>query len=241
LILISLCFALTKYQLLNLCGDRKNSDPSSLRGEAIDENFANDIMGIDSKIALFRLKQYEMMTAYLYSQWDIVSMALIFFKANEKALVEGFVTDFSHVWAAICYYDLYLETGKHKYKKEGKRTHRKVKGWAVSGAKIFVAPTHLLNAWASLCQTKPISVIQTELDFNDAISECAAAKCILFEALGNERLARYFIATGSDHVKGLEYHQKAILLYRKWGAFKRADWLESLDYLRHGRLSIHSI
>jgi hypothetical protein len=153
-------------------------------------------------------------------------MALIYFQTNEKTLVEGFATDFSHVWAVICNYELYLKTGNHKFKKEGHRVHRRVKNWASNGTRIFVAPNYLLNALASLCMAKPISVIQIELDFNSAIAACTTAKCIIFEALGNELLARYFKSKGSDSLKGEGYLKKAIQLYRKWGAFKRADWLD---------------
>jgi hypothetical protein len=65
------------------------------------------------------------------------------------------------------------------------------------------------------------------MEFTAAIAECASAKCLIFEALGYERLARYFFTTSfSDCPKGEAYHEKATQLYKKWGAFKRADWLD---------------
>ena len=77
----------------------------------MDDGFAAEVEHIDSKIALFRLNLNEMMAAYLFGNWDIVTSALSFFRKHEKTLAGIFPADFSHVWAAICYYDLFLETG----------------------------------------------------------------------------------------------------------------------------------
>jgi hypothetical protein len=188
---------------------------------------------IDSKIAVFRLRQYEMMTAYMFKNWKLVANALLYFKQNEKALVEAFPTDFSYVWAAICFYDLYLETGKRSYKKQGQRAYRKVKTWANSGTQIFVAPNALLTAIDSLC-IKGMSSEQIEFNFKTAIDACEFVKCSIFQAIGIERLARFFMEAGSNTRKGEEYHYQAVECYRRWGALNKANMLADYSFRVEG-------
>jgi hypothetical protein len=212
-------------QVLNLCGDKDNIDPSNLFGEAIDDTFPLMLQLFDSKIAIFRFKQYQMMTAYLFENWDLMSTCLSYLKENEKTLVEAVPIDFSHTWAAVCSYDLYIKTGNKRFMKEGHHARRKVKTWADTGMKILKAPSVLLNAMASLCNKKT-SWIQIELNFKDAINSCSDSKCLIFEAIGAERLSKYFLTTGLDQNKADEYRNKAIEIYEKLGAFQKADWLK---------------
>jgi hypothetical protein len=214
---------------LNLSGDKENTDPSLLRGEAVDENFALEVQGIDSKAALFRLKQYEMVNAYIFGNWELVSKALVFIKKNEKTLTGIYPTDFSYTWVAICSYNMFFETGNIKYKRDGQRAHRKVKNLADSGTELLVAPSLLLGAMASLCEKK-VSIIQVEAEFNVAITACGDASYTLFEALGNERLANHFLTSGLYQQKGIEYIERAIEIYRRWGALKKVNWLESVYF-----------
>jgi hypothetical protein len=212
-----------------LCGDQDNLDPSSLRGHAMTDAIFLDMEEIDSKIAVFRLRQYEMMAAYVFKNWELVAKALSYFKYNEKMLFEAFAMDFSYVWAAICFYDLFLETGKNSYKTEGQRAYRRVKNWASSGTKILVAPHILLTAMDSVCRTG-ISSEQIELNFKAAIDACKVSKCTVFEAIGTERLARYFMEAGSNRNKGEEYRSQAIECYQMWGALCKENLLKDFIF-----------
>jgi hypothetical protein len=168
-----------------------------------------------------------MMAAYLFGNWDIVSNALSFFKQHEQTLAGGFPADFSHFWAALCNYDLFLETGIVKYKKEGQRAHRKVKTWADSGTEILVAPNLVLEAMATILK-KGLSLEKIELSFIAAIEACQKANIVIFEALITERLAKHFFINSSNQTKGIKYHKRAVSVYRKWGALKKASWLDDL-------------
>jgi hypothetical protein len=217
------------FQLLNLSGDKDNIEPSTLRGEAMDDVFALEVQDIDSKSAVVRLNQFEMMTAYLFGNWDLVKKGLSYMKKNQKTLTGVYPSEYTHVWTAICNYDTYIECGDHKFRREGQRVHRKVKKWAESGTQILVAPNLLLNAIFSLCSRRA-SIDQIELNFKISIAACVEAKCIIFEALANERFAKFLYVKVSDRCKGAEYQRQAIEIYRSWGAFNKATWLENVWY-----------
>jgi hypothetical protein len=198
-----------------------------LQGEAVDENFAFEVQAIDSKAASFRFKQFEMMNAYMYGDWELVSKALTFIKKNEKALTGIYPTDFSYVWVAFCNYSIYLETRNSSYKSDGQRAYRKVKSLADSGTQLLIAPSFLLGAMARLCEKKT-SWLQIEADFKKAITACSASRYALFEALGNEQLAKYFLSSELNQQKGTEYLERATEIYLRWGALKKVAWLDSV-------------
>jgi hypothetical protein len=54
----------------------------------------------------------------------------ILLERKQKTLVEAVPIDFSHAWAAICLYDLYIKTGNKRFMKEGHHACHKVKTWA---------------------------------------------------------------------------------------------------------------
>jgi hypothetical protein len=209
---------------LNICGDNYNTDPSCLRGEALDENFVAEMQDVDSQASLFRLKQWEMMIAYIFGNWELLANALSCMKKYEKKIVAVFPLDFSDVWVAICSYDLFLETGKKYYRKQGQRAHRKVSTYANGGSPIFIAPSMLLSAMASICNGKNLE--QIEMEFQTAITALSDAKCSIFEAIGNERLAKCLLSLGLNQHQAGDYQKRATEIYRKWGAMKKAELLD---------------
>ena len=211
---------------MNICGDNYNTDPSCLRGEALDDSFVTEMQHIDSQAALFRLKQWEMMTAYIFGNWELVANSLSWMKKYEKNIVAVYPSDFSDVWTAICSYDLFLETGRIYYRKQGQRAHRKVVKYANGGSPIYIAPGILLSAMASLCNGKKLDQIESE--FQAAIAALSEAKCAIFEAIGNERMAKYLLSSDFCRGKAEVYSKRAIEIYRNWGAMKKAEWLDKL-------------
>jgi hypothetical protein len=60
----------------------------------MDDNFVLEAHSIDSKVALFRLRQKEMMAAYLFQNWELVSSSLAFILSNHKDVAGAFPLDF---------------------------------------------------------------------------------------------------------------------------------------------------
>jgi hypothetical protein len=67
----------------------------------MDNNFVLEAQSIDSKIALFRLRQKEMMAAHLVQNREVVSSSLAFILRAHKDVAGAFPFDFCSVWAAI--------------------------------------------------------------------------------------------------------------------------------------------
>jgi hypothetical protein len=209
-----------------MCGDNYNTDPSCLRGEVLDDSFVLEMEHIDSHAALFRLKLLEMMAAYIFGNWELLANALSCMNKYKKNIVAVYPTDFSDVWEAICSYDLYLETGKIKYRKQGYQAHRKVIKYTNGGSSIFNAPSILLSAMANICKGKKLDLI--EMEFHSAIYAFSEAKCAIFEAIGYERLAKYLFSLGSEQRKVNEYQRRATEIYRQWGTHKKVEWLNKV-------------
>jgi hypothetical protein len=64
------------------------------------------------------------------------------------------------------------------------------------------------------------------LSFIAATEACQKAKVVIFEALSTKRLSRYFLRESAYHPKGIEYHERTVSAYRRWGALKKASSLE---------------
>ena len=190
----------------------------------MNDEFSNLIIGLDSKRAFCSLKWNEIVLAYTFENWDIVRRILPILTKHEKDMVGHYFIGFFCTWVALCHYDLYRADGQRKHKRQGRRVHNRVKKWATTGTEILDGPHHLLNAMESLC-VKNASLEQVEVLFETAMRACAEARCVYFEALANERLARLFLDEVVDEAKARKYLCRAETLYRNWGAIAKADWL----------------
>jgi hypothetical protein len=201
-------------------------DLSLLRGEAMNDEFSKLIIDSGSKRAFVILKWNEVMLGYTFKNWVVVRQTLPILRTHEKDAAGHITIGYLCTWAALCHYDLYRADGHRRHKREGRRAHIQVRKWATTGTEILDGPHHLLNAMESLCVTKaPLE--QVEVMFEIAMKACAEGRCVYFEALANERLARLFLDELSDEAKARKYLNRAVSLYRNWGAVAKADWLET--------------
>ena len=169
-----------------------------------------------------------MMMGYTYEKWDIVRNTLPFFRKHEKLLAGIFDAGFSLTFAAACHYDLYRAHGARKHRREGRRAHRKVEKWATTGTEMLSGPNKFLAAMESLC-VKKAPLVEVDSMFETAFTACAESKCRYFEALANERLARFYFDEEPEETTGEKYLKRAIYLYRSWGALAKAEWLENKE------------
>mmetsp|Transcript_24586 Transcript_24586/g.40707 ORF Transcript_24586/g.40707 Transcript_24586/m.40707 type:complete len:307 (+) Transcript_24586:11-931(+) len=224
-----LIFILSGWQLLlNLSGDSKNPDPRSLVGEAFDDDFTMEMKAINSKPAFFVVRQCEMILGYTYEDWDVVRKNLPLIRRDENESKGYFSIAFNYIWTAVCHYDLYRANGRRKDKKEGRRAHNKVKEWATTGTVMLWGANKWLAAMESLC-IKKAPLNEVENLFEEAFVALSENKNRYFEALANERLARLYLADDllRDETKGCIYLDRAIGLYRRWGASAKVEWLET--------------
>jgi hypothetical protein len=213
-------------QLLNLSGDPAATDLSYLRGEAMNDEFSTRIIDLGSSLAFCILKCNELMLGYTFENWDVIRKTLPILRAREKDAAVNLIIAYICTWSALCHYDLYRANGHRKHKREGRRAHQQVKKWAITGTEVMDGPHHLLNAMESLCVNKA-SLDQVEAKFATAMRACADARCVYFEAVANERLAKLFLDEMADEANSRRYLCRAVSLYRNWGALAKADWLET--------------
>ena len=191
----------------------------------MNDEFSKLIIDSGSKRAFASLKSNELILGYTFENWDVVRQALPILRKHEKDAAGHFNHGYFCTWTAICHYDLYRAGGHRRHKREGRRAHNQVTKWATTGTEILDGPHHLLNAMESLCVTKA-PLAQVEVMFETAMRACAEGRCVYFESLANERLARLFLDELPDEAKARKYLNRAVSLYRNWGAVAKADCLE---------------
>lgn len=211
--------------MLNLSGDAKNLEPFSLVGEAFDESLATNMGNINSKVAIYGLHIDKLILAYTYEEWGLAEENLPFIRKLENEAEGYFTMGFNCSWTAACHYELYLISGKRKNKREGRRCHSKVKKWATTGTVMLSGANKWLAAIEALC-VKKRPAEDVERMFKQAFVALAENGNRYFEALASERLARLYLTEAKQEEKGLAYLDRAIYLYRRWGALAKVKWLE---------------
>ncbi|KAI2506905.1 PhoQ sensor [Fragilaria crotonensis] len=229
----ALVFLLPVWQIfLNICGDPSNTNPAKLIGEAVNDEFARELHQVDSRVALVNASRCHLILGFVYEDWQAVKLHLPIFQKYKKEVEGYFTTGFMLTWCAACHYDMYFADGISRYKRDGRRAHRRVKKWATTGTTMLIGPSTFLEAMEGLC-VKKAPLDQVEIMFEKAASACAAGRCRFFEALSNERLARLFRGEKPNATKRSKYLNRAAELYRSWGAVAKAEWLENGDGHTH--------
>jgi hypothetical protein len=199
-----------------------------LRGEALDEEFVCSIKEINSKLALVILNLTEAIINYIFDGNLYALNNLSYLTRNEKELQGFFTKAFGLMWLSLFHYERYLVTGKRVHKRFGRKFHRKVNYWATSGTHTLHGPNRLLDAMAQLCKSKVSKTENLILCFQSAANDCAAGQCRLLEALAYERLAKVLYALDPRNCCHRIHSDRAVELYRDWGAIAKADHLERI-------------
>ena len=180
---------------------------------------------VDSKVGRLNVSLCKVILGFVYEDWDSVKKNLPTI-GKYRAEMDGYYTiGFLLTWSAASHYEIFHTHGIGAHKRQARRAHRKVDKWATTGTEMLVAPNSFLHAMESLC-VKRAPVEQVEVMFEKAASACAAGRCRFFEALSNERLARFFLREEPNTVKRSLYLTRAAALYRSWGAVAKAAALE---------------
>ena len=183
---------------------------------------------MNSKVPLINSRCCHLILGFLYEDWQTVKIYLPIVQKYSKEVEGYFIIGFVLTWCAACHYDIYSTSGKRRHRRDGRRAHRRVKKWARTGTTMLVGPSTFFDAIECLC-IKKAPVDQVEIMFEKAASACAAGQCRIFEALSNERLARYFRREMPNPIKRSKYRKRAAELYRRWGAVAKAELLENVD------------
>ena len=212
--------------MLNFSGDQENDNPSCLRGEALDESFTFSIQEVDSKMALMSLYMMESIVSYVFDDEEGVKRNLEFITKYGNEFQGYFTMGFGQTWISIFHYERFLLTGKCIHRKLGRKCHRRVKHWANTGTSMLCGPNRFLDAMERLCVLKA-PCEDLIVSFQDAASACASSHSCLFEGLANERLAKVLEIHDVGTKRHGVYRNRAVKLYRKWGAYALANYLEA--------------
>jgi hypothetical protein len=141
-------------KILNIIGDIRNHDPSSLRGEALDEDFANFIETTDSKMGLVNLRLSEAIVSYAFDDLASKKDYICFVSKYENEVKGYFTMGFIQTWLSTFHYECFLMTGHRIHRRLGRRSHRMVQYWSKTGTEMLIGPNCLLDAMADVCLFK---------------------------------------------------------------------------------------
>jgi hypothetical protein len=209
-----------------MTGDPLNENPSRLRGEAFDDGFAFAVREIDSKMALLNVHIMESIVAYAFEDYEFVKNSLCYISKNEFEMKGYFSYGFFQTWLATFHYDFFWCTGIRKHRKLARKAHQNVRHWVATGTEMLKGPNSFFDAMESLCSKRSLAELETA--FQHAALVCAASRCRFFEAVAYERLGRLFLASQPNTGDHLSFFQRAVELYRRWGAHAKANHLERI-------------
>jgi hypothetical protein len=204
----------------------ENDNPSCLRGEALDETFTLSIQEVDSKMALMSLYMMESIVSYVFDDEDGVRKNLEYITKYGNEFQGYFTMGFGQTWISLFHYERFLLTGKYVHRRHGRKCHRRVKQWADTGTTMLCGPSSLLDAMAMLCLRK-VPCEDLIVSFQDAASACEMGHNRLFEGLAYERLAKVLQIHNVDVKRHCVYRNRAVKLFRRWGAYTIANYLEN--------------
>ncbi|KAI2506899.1 histidine kinase [Fragilaria crotonensis] len=90
----ALMFLLPIWQTsLNFCGDSSNTNPASLTGEAVDDEFALALHQTDSKVVIVSASCCHLVLGFVYEDWQTVKTICQLFKNTKMSLMDTLPRD----------------------------------------------------------------------------------------------------------------------------------------------------
>ena len=83
-------------KFLNLCGDASNTNPASLTGEAVDDEYASEVNQMDSRVAPLTVDFSCMMLDFVYEDWQVVKQNLPTVEKYKAEAERYFTTGFMY-------------------------------------------------------------------------------------------------------------------------------------------------
>jgi hypothetical protein len=191
----------------------------------LNEDFAQKIVEIDSRLSVLNLYMVESILSYVFGGDGYLGKNLWYMNNNENAMQGYYGAGFIKTWLAIYHYESFLRTGRGIHRKLGRKSHRVVKRWSTTGTTMLDGPTRFLDAMAMLCVMKTQTNELINI-FQAAADSCAVGQGRLFEALAYERLAKALELSDPELVGVNVYYNQAIQLYQEWGALAKAKHVE---------------
>jgi hypothetical protein len=168
------------------------------------------------------LRLCEAIISYTFDEMDLMSKNLCYINKYESELNGYFTMGFIQTWLSIFHYEQFLLIGKHRHMRLGRMSHRRVRNWVTTGTEMLLGPNRLLDAMENCC-TSNVPFSKVVMSFHEAAQECASSRCLLFEALTYERLAKSLQVHDPEGNTHIFYQRNALELYQKWGATAKAN------------------
>ncbi|KAL7556267.1 hypothetical protein ACA910_006332 [Epithemia clementina (nom. ined.)] len=225
-------FQIFEQFILNLQQEPPSSDPTMLKGEAMDQDkMLASFQGNAHRMTKRDIDTFRLLLAVIYGKWDTAEHLI-------GELEPSLDTDHFYVRSsmrgstmALAAFHISRSNGKRKLRQMARKILKEFRD-ALKKGNVNALPLHtMLNAEESPSKEK----------YEHAIRSCARLGLIHFEAYMCERAGLYFLQDTGEVPKDEEwaefYLAQAVTLYADWGAHGKAQQLRT-DHVRLLRSSL---
>ena len=216
----------SQYQaLLNFQG--KCDNPAILTGSLMDADTCIESWKITPNLpALYNYQFWSMVVGYHFGDFHRAKRNI---KAMRGDLLEDGPTHLVPLrpfYTALVYLALFRETKQGKYRGRAMKSYKILKGWFDKGAKNFEYMVTLVEAEDASTRHRAVEESTMAL-YDRSIELVSNLKQTHHVALAHELAGAYLVSRG-DNSRASTYLNKAIELYRTWGATAKIKDIRSL-------------
>lgn len=213
---------------LNMMG--QSEDPMVLTGEAMDEKtYHQQAAHEEVLLAPQTCNVLQIMLACHFNPSPHVLKRLVSeHESVKKPPVGHFLKYTTKFYVGLSYIELYRSFAKRSDKRKAHKIANELRKWTLDGCPNTKPLWALINAELTTLSSKR-STACIQASFLDAIQEASKIHNLCLEAMANERAARYQLTLrlGKDQEPAGQLHmERAIQLYRRYGAFAKTEILE---------------
>lgn len=230
--------ALPYWQLcLNLLG--QSDDPIFLTGEAMDETTYKDV-ALEAQVLLApqALNVVRIILGCHFENSQLLQTLIVEYESFDKSPIGHFMLYYSKFYVGLAYICLSRSFSKRSDKRKAGKIAKELRKWTLGGCPNTKPLWALMEAeLATLVPTRKSDVERVGSLFLSAIKESAVAQNLCLEAMANERAARYYQTRALQVDLARLHMERALELYREYGAFAKIEFLERTSTLLHSSLT----
>jgi histidine kinase len=201
------------------------ADLITLTGEIMDENeYYHEVDTTKNKALHTMVRLYKSMLAFNFGYYDLASAIFGEMADGSKAFKDTFGVLPLYFYGALTSYSLFCENGKRKEQRLARKNLHGLQRMKAAGNPNTVPFLALLEA-EELSLRKRADAVTLVAAYSKAISSSALEGYTHMEALANER-AVSALSLMVSRAESEKYFDRAMLLYSRWGATAKHEWLE---------------
>jgi predicted ATPase len=199
---------------LNLLGDPKNENPTTLSGTAMSDmdDFSDESKASSS--VFMSIYVWEAFLSLIFGDLNCDVVFLEKLRTSEKSFRSHFIFYFMKLYEGLAYFENFRKTKKRNFLLKGRKALKVMRGLTHEGGLTSIAFAELLEAEDTATRG---NMTHTSQAYEKAIDAFQRADLIPFEAFACERVGA-LMSHERMILLAQTYLERSMLLYKNWGA-----------------------